>query len=862
MFILVAERESHSRYSQFARLSARKSAVRRLPFSLSYELQCIIFLILKQFVVILSFQITGNCHKTIVTMKVSYDWLKEYIDIDLSPDEAADLLTSLGLEVEAVEYPDDFSNVVVGYIDECGNIPGSHNKYCKVNVGGGERLDIICGAPNCRAGILAPVVLPGGRLPDGRIIERTVIADRASEGMLLSQAELNLGGEAEEIWELNKEETVSCGLFPGLNLRDKFPADAVFKLEITHNRPDCLCHIGVAREIAAALGKKLKKPELTFEESAPPAEGELEVIILDTQKCPRYCGRLVFDVEVKPSPRWMQRRLLAVGLRPINNIVDVTNYVLMEYGHPLHAFDFSLISGGKIVVKTADQSQDFITLDEKSHTLSADDLLICDAEKGVALAGVMGGLNSEINQNTRGILLECAFFDPVGIRLTSKRRGIVSDSSYRFERGVDPNAVPEVIDRAAQLAVETAGGKILSGRVDNYARKIHPVEIELRPSKVNRLLGTRITAEKMGDCLRRLELEVRKNGDKFAVKIPTFRSDISAEIDLVEEIARLNGYDRIPADSTTAIPLEVEPLEKEDFADAVRQALVELGCRETLTYSMRPEGKAVIAGGKTISVRNPISKDFAVLRGDLLAPLLEAAAYNFNRGAESIAIFELGDVFKPGKTGVSEFRMIAGLLSGKAENTHWSRKDRQFDYFHLKGLAENFLHIISLDNYDLSPYIEEEGVFEYAQAASRENVNVGILGKLKGEVCQRFEVEYPVFVFAFDFDSLLKHHRKLPRFQDFSRYPAVNRDLSLIFSEDVSAQSIENGVKNSAGPHLVSLKFFDLYRGEKLGPGKKSLSISLRFQSMDRTMNDAEVDEAIAGVVIDLKKLGGELRDK
>ncbi len=792
-------------------------------------------------------------------MKVSLDWLKDFVDIDLAPDDTAEVLTNLGLEVEALEYPDDFTDVVAGYIEKCDDITGSHNKLCEVNIGGGSKLSVVCGAPNCRTGILSPIILPGGKLPDGRIIEETVLAGHNSQGMLLSQAELNLGGEADGIWELGKEEGNACAWFPGMNLRDKYPPDAVFKLEITHNRPDCLCHLGVARDLAAGLNLELKKPRFALEESEVPASEVLEVEILDPDKCPRYCGRVMKGVEVKPSPRWMQRRLLALGLRPINNIVDVTNYILMETGHPLHAFDYNLVSGCKIVVKTAGAGERFVTLDEKEHTLSTADLLICDAERGVALAGVMGGLNSEITDETQDILLECAYFSPVGIRRTAKRHGIVSDSSYRFERGVDPNAVPEVIDRCAQLVLETAEGSLLAGRVDNYAKKIHPVEVELRPERVNRLLGIRLSADKMEDFLRRLGFETERGARSFSVNIPTFRPDISQEIDLTEEIARIHGYGKIPADNVSEVSLKVEPLVSEEFTTGVRQALVELGLREILTYSMRRNGRAGLKEVDAVPLRNPISSDFALLRTDLLAPLLETAGYNFNRGAESVAIFEIGSVFYPDK---GESKSVAALIAGKAEDVHWSRPPAEFDFFHLKGLTESFLRKISLDNYRFSHYIKDGTVFEYAVKLAAAGVEMGILGKLKDEICRNYEVEYPVFALEFDFDSLIEHRQSTRLFKDFSRYPAVKRDLSLIFEETVSADAIEKAVAESGGKNLVSVEFFDLYRGKQLGAGKKSLSLSLRFQSMERTLKDEEVDSTIEKVVAALNKIGGELRAK
>ena len=794
-------------------------------------------------------------------MKISFLWLKDFVDIDdLSVEEVANLLTALGLEVESIEYPDDFSRVMVGKVESCEPMPDSNNKICQVNIGG-ENLNIVCGAPNVQPGMLVPVITIGGKLPDGRTIARTKIAGYESDGMICSQIELMLGGDASGVWELNDEDSPLGKFKPGDDLRDYFPPDSVFKLEITHNRPDCLSHLGAAREIAAGLNRELKYPSFQLEESDPPASEVITVEIHDSERCPRYCGRVVKDITVKPSPRWMQRRLLAVGLRPINNIVDVTNYVLMELGHPLHAFDLKMISGNRIVVKTADNGEIFTTLDENEHTLISEDLLICDGEKGVALAGVMGGLNSEIADDTEDILLECAYFDPVCIRKTSKRLGIVSESSYRFERGVDPNAVPNVIDRTAYLVKETGGGEILTGMVDNYPRKIHPVEIKLRPSRVNFILGLNIKKKSMADYLKRLELKVVPDDGVFRVISPTFRPDLKLEIDLIEEIARIHGYEKFSPVNRTYISLEVEPLKEEDFDALIRDKLVGEGLQEVLTHSMRHPQRAGISNRDFVKIRNPISADFALLRSDLYAPLLEAAAHNLNRGAESIRIFELGHIFRLLDDGnIGEFKQIAGLLSGYAGIVHWSGKPERFDFFDLKGLIKNFLNEISLDNWRFSSYLDSAGYFTHAQAVETENDSLGEFGLLKKEAAEIFEIEQPVFLFSLDYKTLFDYHRPSKRLRSFSRFPAVKRDLSLVFDEAVTAEGIENNIRSHSGESLISVEFFDLFRGEKLGAGKKSVSISLRFQSMDRTLTDDEVDSLIARIIEGVESLGGELR--
>ena len=795
-------------------------------------------------------------------MKISYDWLKDYIDLRLSVEDTAERLTIIGHEVETIEYPDDFSGVVIGLVETVEPIAGSKNRLCKVNTGG-RILEIVCGAPNVAKGMLAPVILPGGSLPGGKKVGTTNISGKKSEGMLCSQAELMLGGDESGIWDLKDHNFRNIELKPGADLRKEFPPDAVFKLEITHNRPDCLSHYGIARDLAASLGIKIRKLKSTIDEDSQPAASKLAVEILDAQKCPRYCGRLIEGTVVKDSPVWMQRRLLAVGFRPISNIVDVTNYVLMDLGHPLHAFDFSLIEQNKIVVKCAEEGEKFVTLDDKEHTLTAEDLLICDGKKTVALAGVMGGLNTEIKDSTTDVLLECAYFDPVGVRRTSKRHNIVSDSSYRFERGVDPNAIEQVIDRTASLISELTGGKILAGRVDNYLRKISPLKITLRPRRVNHVLGSRLNAVQITDYLERLGMEVEPGEANLQVKVPAFRPDITQEIDLVEEIARLHGYNKLASVTRSNVSLEVEPLDIEDFDTVLRKALVESGMMEVLTHSMRHSQRSGLGKEIPLSIRNPISEDFALLRKDLISPLLEVTSHNLNHGVESVRIFELGSVFSvmPVEL-IREGRVVTGLITGISEEIHWSHKEADFDFFSLKGLVENLMELISVCDYEFTAHFSEVEYFEYAGSVTFGEKWGGDFGLLKKDITGKYDIDIPVFVFTFDYDTLMKSHTKVKKYASISRFPAVKRDLSIIFDNEVSAKDIEKIVRESAGEHLTYLRFFDLYKGKQLGAGKKSISISLHFQSAERTLTDEEADITIDNIIKAIESSGGEIRKR
>ena len=759
-------------------------------------------------------------------MNISINWLKDYIDLDdLGIDEVAQNLTMLGLEVEAVEYPADFSSVVVGKVLSVEAIPNNKNKKCLVDVGSG-RLNIVCGAPNVRAGVLAPVVKPGGKLPGGHNIGEITIAGAKSQGMICSLAELGLGTDQSGIWILDGEKSPAGDYRLGDDVSKHYPQDAVFKIEVTHNRGDCLGHIGVARDLAAGLGRDLRSPKFELIEDDRPASDIASVDILDAVRCPRYGGRVILGAEIKPSPVWMQCRLLAVGMRPISNVVDVTNYVMMEYGHPLHAFDLRMLAENRIVVKTAKTGENFTTLDEKEHSLVSGDLLICDAEKGVALAGVMGGLNSEIKDDTSDILLECAYFHPVSVRKTAKRLGISTDSSYRFERGVDPNGIPRVIDRTACLIQQTANGRILKGIVDNYARVIKPKAIELRPERVNFVLGGDIPREKMVDYLVRLELDVKELTDMLLVTPPTFRPDLTGEIDLVEEIARIDGYDNIIPATHSSVALEVQPLGEEDFDREVRMAMITEGLQEVLTHSMRHPQRTGIMDHEPLAIRVPISADYSLLRTDLLAPLLETAAFNLRHGAESIRIFELGHVFRKTADGHTESKQIAGLMIGAEGEVHWKYKTTETDIFIVKGMLENLLTSISLDKYSFSSYFDSK-VFSNAQKIVTADKEAGIFGEISRPVLDRYEIDKPVFFFVLDYDILVNSRGREKKFREFSRFPAVKRDLSFTLKETVSAAEIEELVKENGSKYLQSLEFFDLYRGKQVGEGKKSVSISL-----------------------------------
>ncbi|MFQ6116387.1 MAG: phenylalanine--tRNA ligase subunit beta, partial [bacterium] len=486
-------------------------------------------------------------------MKITVDWLKSYVDFNYSPEELANTLTMLGLEVDALEYQSrEFDGVVVGQVIKKVNHRNSSNLWvCEVDIGR-KKLSIVCGAPNVQVGQKVPVAPEGTSLPNGKVIKLSNIKGIESHGMICSEAELGISSRSEQIMVLEKHAEV------GRKLKDVLgQGEVVIDVDVTPNRPDCFGVIGIAREIATAAGAKLRKPKINLSEGEPPITDSISIEILDPEKCPRYTARFIGNVTIKPSPWWLAQKLEAVGIRSINNVVDVTNYVMMETGQPLHAFDYDLLEGKKIIVRTASHGEKFTTLDEKKHTLGSNCLMICDGERAVAIGGVMGGLNSEVSDNTKNVLLECAYFDPVSIRRTSKFLDVSTESSRRFERGTDPNGLIYALDRAAQLIADLSGGEVAKGVVDVYPNSIEPKRIVLRPERVQDVLGKAISRSEIKSLMSALEFKISENKD-LEIEVPTFRPDITREADLIEEVVRLHGYDNIPAD-TTALIEQLEP---------------------------------------------------------------------------------------------------------------------------------------------------------------------------------------------------------------------------------------------------------------------------------------------------------------
>jgi phenylalanyl-tRNA synthetase beta chain len=783
-------------------------------------------------------------------MKISLEWLKDYVEVVLSPADLADLLTHSGLEVEGLtEWKPAFQGVIVGRLDSFRPLAQSdHLSLCSVHDGKRD-YSIVCGAPNLKAGERVALAMEGAVLPGGVKIGKTQFQGIPSEGMLCSEKELGLSEEGSGIMFLDPQAS------PGLSLDRALPLeDWILDINITPNRSDCLCVLGIAREVAALTGKSPRFPIDKKGEKDPSADRLTSVTLDRPDLCPRYVAKLIQGVKIGPSPFWMRRRLEGCGVRAISNIVDVTNYVMLEMGQPLHAFDFHRLEEKRIVVRSAAPGFTFTTLDGTGRKMPKDALMICDGKKPVALAGIMGGLNSEIEEDTSDILLESAYFDPMGIRRTSKQLGLSTEASIRFERGIDPNGSLRAAERAADLMAALAGGAVSRGAVDAYPKKIQPLQIPLRVSRVNQILGTSINSKEIQSHLKNLQLEVRENGaDSFRVTAPTYRVDLTREIDLIEEVARLHGFHRIPVTLPSG---RVSPEKKTPMQVGVERArdlLSGFGFREVITYSfispqvlldlrISPNDRKA----RGLRIQNPLSEDQAVMRTTLVPGLLHTVRSNLHRQNLDLKLFELGRVFFPRgpEDQPEEVEFLGGILSGLREEESWSKPRAECDFFDLKGDLEGLFEGMGVSGVQFLP--DAQIPFLHPGKACRVRVkgeDIGILGEVNPAVGELFDLKEKVFLFELDFQKVVSRMTERRTFTPLPRYPAVARDLAVVVDEPVAAGDILQTLWKAGGGWIKEIRLFDLYRGNPVPAGRKSLAFRLVYQKEDRTLTDREVNE-------------------
>jgi len=793
-------------------------------------------------------------------MKLSYNWLKELIpDLLWNPEEVAEKLTMSGTEAESLHpaWP-ELEGVVVCHVEKIDLHPeAKHLKICQVNIGQ-KKLQTVCGAPNVERGQRVALALPGAKLPDGLEMKEAETKGIKSTGMICSEKELGIGEVADAILVL--DETVSTGTSLAEALRLK---DWILELEVTPNRPDCLSHLGIARELCALGGGTLKLPETHFPEVEIETASEVEVQIEDEIGCPRYTARIIKGVEIKPSPKWMALRLESLGIRSISNIVDITNWVLLETGHPLHAFDYDNFSQRRVLVRKAKPGERFLTLDGVGRTLSSNSLLITDGETPVAIAGIMGGEKSEVSGSTQNILLESAYFDPPTTRRASKELGLVSESSYRFERGTDPENAVFASNRATRLIRKLAGGEVLKGLVDCYPNRVTFPRVRLRSRRVSTVIGIEIPKEQSRDILTGLGFRV-EGDETFEVSVPSYRPDITREVDLIEEIARILNYDNIPALERPGGEL-VTPLPKEqELTRAISGILCGRGFFETVTYIFKEPGKYGVFGDDDgfVQLLNPISEGLSILRPNLTGSLLETVNYNLNRYEKNIRIFEIGKVyFKSGEKEFSERWRLAAAISGHRERRHWSLSPTPVDLFDLKGELEGLLERLNLPDVSFRP--KGDAIFEAAKGFDlfSEDQCLGEFGKIAEEVLEAFDIKEAVFSFEIDFERLLKLVPRERRYQFLPKFPPVDRDIAIVVDHRILAGEIEKSIRELDLDSLEEISPFDQYVGKQVPPGKKSLAFSIRYRSPERTLTEKEVESSQKRLVQHLKaKFGAQLR--
>jgi phenylalanyl-tRNA synthetase beta chain len=795
-------------------------------------------------------------------MKVSLNWLRDYVEIRLELKDLINLLTMAGLEVEeATSVGEGFKGVVVAEILTIRKHPNADRLSLVEAKTDQKTYSIVCGATNIKEGQKVPLALVGARLPTGVEIKKSKIRGVDSEGMLCSEIELALGRDASGIMILPPHVPLGVEFGEALGLKD-----TILDISITPNRPDCLYAIGIAREIAALTRQKVKYPFSSLSNLGEEIHQKTSVTILDQDLCPRYVARMIEDVKIGPSPYWMKDRLEKVGIRSINNVVDVTNYVMMEYGQPLHAFDFELLEEGRIVVRRAREGEEFITLDGVRRILDKEMLMICDGIKPVAIAGVMGGLNSEIKEDTQRVLLESAYFSPDGNRRTSKKLGLETEAAYRFGRGIDYGGCLSAANRAAQLIQESAGGRVVEGVVDVYPAPIQPKPIRLRIRRIHQILGTEVSSKQARGYLENLESEVQEEKEEiFIVTPPSFRGDLEREIDLIEEVARLNGYDKIPITIPTGPPSS-EKRSKEFLAEKeVIDTLIVHGYHEVINYSFTsPVFGDMIAlppgdgRRQPLRILNPLAEDFSAMRTTLIPGLMETMRYNVSRKNSNLKLFELKKVFLPqeGEKLPKEVKFLAGLAMGFDRDPHWAISPRPIDFYDVKGCVEDLLDVLQIKG--IKFFRADDISYLHPGKGSRvvfDQEVLGVLGEIHPQVLSRYDVQGKVYLFELDFSKMVNWAREERRFQSLPRFPAVYRDLSIVVDITLEAERVVEAIRTLQQPFVEEVILFDIYQGVPIPEGKKGISFRIRYQAKDRTLTDEEVNQFHEKMVSRLKEV-------
>ena len=808
-------------------------------------------------------------------MKISYNWLKQFINIDWNAEKTGELLTDLGLEIEGIEPYESvkggLKGVVVGKVLTCMQHPNADRlKVTTVDIGIEAPVQIVCGAPNVAKGQKVPVATIGTTLytPEGEAwkIKKGKIRGEESHGMICAEDELGLGQSHDGIMVLDADIKVGTPASEVFEIEN----DDVFEIGLTPNRADAMSHYGVARDLKAGLLQK----DVTLELITPSVSAyhvdsrtlKIDVDVQDKEKAPRYCGVTISGVKVEDSPSWLQHRLKSIGLSPINNIVDITNYVLHELGQPLHAFDANKISGHKIEVKTCKAGTKFTTLDDVERELHDEDLMICDAEKPLCIAGVFGGVNSGVTENTINIFLESAYFDPVSIRKTAKRHGLNTDASFRFERGIDPNITEYALKRAALLITEIAGGEISSDISDTYPNKIKDFEVRLSFDNAKKLIGEEIPRETIKSILTSLEIKVNNVTETgLGLTVPAYRNDVQREADIIEEILRVYGYNNIATtEKLNASISNTSRFEDYKLQNIIGNQLASQGFFEimsnSLTTAKYTELSAQINDAHSVEMLNPLSSDLGVMRQSLLFSGLEAVAYNINRKRSDLKLFEFGKTYHQYSENREEYKHLSLFVSGNKSEERWNSAINPSDFFYLKGTVEAILQRLGLNKLKSSPI--ETDLLSEGMSLSIGKKTLVEFGLVKKSVLKHFGISQNVLYADFNWDNVIEmaKYNKIT-FKDIPKYPEVRRDFALLIDNHVSFDDIFTIAKQTEKQLLKNVNLFDVYEGKNLPEGKKSYAVSFILQDENKTLNDKQIDKIMGKLQSNFEtKLGAELR--
>lgn len=803
-------------------------------------------------------------------MQVSIKWLKDYIDFTETPEQLADKLTMAGIPVENVVDPGEgLEKVVTGRIEKLEPHQNSdHLQICTMNVGLAENIIIVTGAQNVAEGQVVPVAMVGAHLPNGMKISKGKLRGVASNGMLCSAQELKL-----DLEKLPEEQKTGIFILPsdtpvGIPTKDVLGLnDVVLEFELTANRADCFSVFGLVREIAAITGNKPHFPEIKVNEDDNTKLNDIfSVEIADPDLCSRFSTRMLKNVKIGPSPEWMQQRLEGAGIRSINNVVDVTNFVMIELGHPMHAYDYDKITGKKLIARRAIEGEELHTLDDTSRKAKGEMLVIADSEKAAGLAGIMGGFETEITDTTTTVVLESADFYGPCIRRTARACGLSSEASGRFERGVDSETTIKALDRAAQLLQEMGACTVCEGIVDVYPNPKQANYVTFTPEQINNHLGTNIAKDVMLNIITSVGFDVTKDeNDEITVKVPSWRNDVTCMADISEEIARLHGFDKIKSTLPNGVSMQGTQSAKQTFIDKVKASLSSQGLYETISFALTNEetfNKLNIPQDsplrKAVPIMNPLSDEYPLVRTTLLSSIFDNLARNLARKNDDVALFEVGSVFFPKALPVTELPdevvKIAGAITGRRNAQGWNQTNDMVDFYDAKGIIEELLA-----NLRVTRYTVEAGT-HYAMHPGKTALFkkgrdvIATVGEVHPAVLSAYGITKPVYIFELDATIVMKYMAKDLKYKALPKYPATSRDLAMLVDVDVNAADIEKAMTKAAGQNLTQITLFDVYTGKQVEEGQKSLAFSLTFQSNDKTLTDAEIDPAIEKIVAKLQK--------